>query len=141
MTEEKAINIRLIQKTYEIICSVSSKENLMLFQMASTGFKYNSSLLERLGISRKQYYKGLRALKDAGLIRKFESKYFHTTLGRLIYHELLKIEKYTRYLNEMKIIDVLKDSGEFNHNEMSDFIKKMSDKTQDLSLSDIAIEI
>ena len=121
----------LVQKTHEIILSLSSRENLELFQMASRGVRYNFFLLERSGISRKQYYKGLKTLKDAGLIRKLEDKYTHTTLGRLVYHEILKIKKYTDYLSEMKMIDVLKDSGQFSQNEMSTFIRKMSDKEED----------
>lgn len=130
-----------VQKTREIILSLSSRENLALFQMASGGIRYNFSLLEKSGISRKQYYRGLRVLKDAGLVRKFGNKYMQTTLGRLVYHEILKIEKYTYHLNEMKMIDILKDSGQFSPNEMSTLIKKMSNGGQDSFLSHIATEI
>ncbi len=129
-----------VRKMHEIIQSVSSRENLTLFQMAQAGIRYNSALLERSRISRKQYYKALKVLRNAGLIRKFESKYFHTTLGRLVYNEILKIEKYTVYVNEMKMIDVLKDSGQFSQNEVSAFIKMVSDKEQDPSLLDIAVD-
>ena len=41
----------------------------------------------------------------------------------------------------MKMIDVLKDSGQFSQNEMSAFLKKMSNKAQDSFLSDIAVKI
>lgn len=95
--------------------------------MASVGIRYNFALLERSGISRKQYYKGLRALKNVGLARKFGNKYLQTTLGKLVYHEILKIEKYAYHLNEMKMIDILKDSGQFSQHEVSALIKKMSD--------------
>lgn len=125
---------------HKIIQSVSSRENLALFQMAQAGIRYNPTLLEGSGISRKQYYKALRVLRDAGLIRKFESQYFHTTLGKLVYHEILKIAKYTDYVNEMKMIDVLKDSGQFSRNEVSAFIKKVSDREQDPSLLDIVTD-
>lgn len=125
---------------HEIIQSVSSRENLTLFQMAQAGIRYDPALLERSGISRKQYYKALRVLRDVGLIRKFESRYFHTTLGKLVYQEILKIEKYTDYVNEMKMIDVLKDSGQFSRNDMFTFIKKVSNKEQDASLLDIATD-
>jgi hypothetical protein len=125
----------LVQKTHEIIFSLSSRENLELFQMASGGVRYNFFLLEKSGISRKQYYKGLKTLKDAGLVRKLENRYMHTTLGRLVYHEILKIKKYTDYLNEMKMIDILKDSGQFSQNEMSTFIKKVSNKEEEDSFS------
>jgi Fe2+ or Zn2+ uptake regulation protein len=125
---------------HAIIQSVSSRENLTLFQMARAGIRYNPALLERSGISRKQYYKALRVLRDAGLVRKFESRYFHTTLGKLVYQEILKIEKYADYENEMKMIDILKDSGQFSQNDMSAFIKKVSNKKQDESLLDIATD-
>jgi hypothetical protein len=142
LTDEKAApSNEFVQKTQEIIYSLASKENLALFQMASAGVRYNFFLLEKSGISRKQYYKGLKTLKDAGLIRKFNNRYLHTTLGRLVYHEILKIEKFTDHKNEMKMIDVLKDSGQFSQNEMSAFLKKMSNKAQDSFLSDIAAEI
>jgi hypothetical protein len=127
-----------IQKTQEIIFSLSSKETLALLQMASRGIRYNFFLLEKSGISRKQYYKGLKALKEAGLVRKFGNEYLQTTLGRLVYHEILNIEKYAEHLNEMKMIDILKDSGQFNQNEMSEFIKKMGGNGHDSFLSDIS---
>jgi hypothetical protein len=133
--------MEFIQKTQAIICSLASKENLALFQMASAGVRYNFFLLEKSGISRKQYYRGLRILRDAGLIRKFNDRYMHTTLGKLIYHEILKIEKFTDHQNEMKMIDILKDSGQFSQNEMTSFLKKLSDRMQDPFLSDITAEI
>jgi hypothetical protein len=129
-----------VLKIQEIIQSLSSKENLVLFQMASSGIRYNFFLLEKLGISRKQYYKGLRMLKDAGLVRKFGNKYLHTTLGELVHREILKIAKYTNHLNEMKMIDILKESGQFSHSEMSAFIQKVSDKGQDSFFSDMPAE-
>lgn len=125
-------NNEFVRKTHEIILSLSSKENLALFQMASSGIRYNFFFLEKSGISRKKYYQGLRMLKDAGLVRKFGNRYLHTTLGKLVYHEMLKIEKYTHHSNEMKMIDILKDSGQFSQNEMSAFINKVSDKERDL---------
>lgn len=122
-----------VKKTHEIILSLSSKENLTLFQMASSGVKYNFFLLEKSGISRKKYYRGLKMLRDAGLVRKFGNRYLHTTFGRLVYHEILKIEKYTDHSSEMKMIDILKDSGQFSQNEMSAFINKVSDRIDDLT--------
>jgi hypothetical protein len=64
----------------------------------------------------------------------------HTTLGKLVYREILKIEKFIDHQNEMKMIDVLKDSGQFSQNEMSAFLKKLSDRTQDSFLSDITVK-
>ncbi|MEW6603229.1 MAG: hypothetical protein AB1351_00900 [Thermoproteota archaeon] len=140
MTDGTIASDEHVRKMHEIIQSVSSRENLTLFQMAQAGIRYDPALLERSGISRKQYYKALRVLRDVGLIRKFESRYFHTTLGKLVYQEILKIEKYTDYVNEMKMIDVLKDSGQFSRNDMFTFIKKVSNKEQDASLLDIATD-
>ena len=140
--EKVAINEdESVQKTQEIIFSLSSKENLALFQMASGGIMYNFFPLEKSGISRKHCYGGLKALKDAGPVRKFGNKSLQTTLGQLVHHGILKIEKYVDHLNEVKMIDILKDSGQFSQNETSAFIKKMSNNGQDFFLSDIASEI
>jgi hypothetical protein len=81
--DEKAASSRNkpVQKMPEIIFSPSSTENLALFQMASRGVRYNFFLLEKSGISRKQYYRGLRALKEAGQFRQNEMSEFIKKMG------------------------------------------------------------
>ena len=46
-------NNEFVRKTHEIILSLSSKENLALFQMASSGIRYNFFFLEKSGIPEK----------------------------------------------------------------------------------------
>jgi DNA-binding Lrp family transcriptional regulator len=63
-------------------------------------------------LSRKRYYKALKQLRDAGLIKKFKGVYSHTSFGRIVYQRnIIELIEYRKYLKEMQMVDDIKDGN------------------------------
>ncbi|MDQ3968600.1 MAG: hypothetical protein M3275_09420 [Thermoproteota archaeon] len=78
-------------------------------------------------MSKKQYFKALHKLKILGLLEKREGIYCHTVSGSILHkqvvQQLVQVSKHQRVL---KIIDVLKKSGEYSDDEIRKFIEEIT---------------
>ena len=61
----------------EIVCTpcnlfyiLSRSDSLKMFVMAKDGLKISPSVIDKLNISPKAYYRALKQLRDAGLVEK-----------------------------------------------------------------------
>jgi len=68
---------------------LSKTDALRLFHHARKGIKNSTYAIEELDLTPKKYYARLRELVNIGLIRKNDSVYGQTALGRMIYDRLL----------------------------------------------------
>ncbi len=69
---------------------VLSKPNaLIIFRHTVDGIKSSTYAIEELDLTPKRYYARLRELVDIGLVRKLDSGYGQTALGKLIYDRFL----------------------------------------------------
>jgi hypothetical protein len=85
-----------------------------------------------LGFSKRQYHRGVASLKRLGLIEKTKntSKYFHTTFGKEIYQNISSMKEYTKQAKELKIVDVLKQSGQFAETDILRLMEKILPTSQ-----------
>ena len=99
---------------------LSHKETLEMFAMAKDGLKISPSIIVKLDISPKAYYRALKQLKNAGLVEKRKDKagiimYFHTTFGSIVYQRnIVEMKQYTENLQKMQMIDTLKSAEKFS---------------------------
>ena len=89
-----------------ILKALSDDKSLVLFNMVAFTLALNTAVvMNRLGLTRKQYYSRMNLLINAGLVMKKSSKYFLTSFGKVVYesHMLIghAIENYWR----LKAID------------------------------------
>jgi predicted transcriptional regulator len=85
------------------------------------------SLLEKLQMSSRQYYNALHRLKTVGLLEKRDGIYHHTTLGSVLYKQVLQqIGQLSKYQKELKMIDHLKKIGQFSDEEIKKFVTKVT---------------
>lgn len=85
------------------------------------------SLLEKLQMSSRQYYNALHRLKTIGLLEKRDGKYHHTTLGSVLYKQVLQqIGQLSKYQKELKMIDHLRKIGQFSDEEIRKFVAKVT---------------
>ena len=85
------------------------------------------SLLEKLQMSSRQYYNALHRLKTIGLLEKRDGKYHHTTLGSVLYRQVLQqIGQLSKYQKELKMIDHLRKIGQFSDEEIRKFVAKVT---------------
>jgi len=68
---------------------LSKPDALRLFTHTVDGIKNSTYAIEELDITPKKYYARLRELVDIGLVRKLNSGYRQTALGRMIYNRFL----------------------------------------------------
>jgi hypothetical protein len=111
----------------QILSVLASPDVFILFLFADRGFVLSFSLLEKLQMSNKQYYKALHKLKLLGLLEKREGLYHHSVSGSLLYNQVFQqIAQLSKLQREFKIIDTLKKTGEFSDDEIKKFIEQIA---------------
>ena len=102
-----------------IFSILSHNETLEMFAMAKDGLKISPSIIDKLDISPKAYYRALKQLKDAGLVEKKKDevgmiRYFHTTFGSIVYQRnIVEMTQHMHSLEKMQMIDTLKSAEKY----------------------------
>jgi predicted transcriptional regulator len=99
---EASTNQELSSSSWNLFSILSHNETLKMFVMAKDGLKISPSIIHKLDISPKAYYRALKQLKDVGLVEKRKDNagmimYFHTTFGSIIYQRnIVEMDQYCR---------------------------------------------
>jgi sugar-specific transcriptional regulator TrmB len=108
----------IVSTSKNLFSILSRDDNLKMFEIAKNGLKISLSILDKLEISPKRYYKALKQLKDAGLIEKKDKKggiYFHTIFGSIVYQRnIIEMAQYTGHLERIQMIDTLRQTEKFS---------------------------
>src|ERR671919_44115 len=67
-----AMSTDAIDFSLKLFSIISKTDNLKFFLAAKDGVRINIATLTHMKLSRKRYYKALKQLRDAGLIKKFK---------------------------------------------------------------------
>ena len=111
----------------QILSIVASPDVFRLFSYADRGFVLSVSLLEKLQMSNKQFYKALHKLKLLGLLEKRDGVYHHSISGSILYKQVVQqIAQLSKHEREFKIINVLKSSGQFSDDEIRKFVEQIT---------------
>ncbi len=117
----------------EVFNILSKPDAMTIFLLAKKGLEAETDASHKIGLTRKQYYTRLKQLVDLALIERIEGKYYHTTIGSLIYDKhVVELSNTLAYKKELKIIDVLKRSSEFSTNEITKFLEKVAGERRGL---------
>jgi predicted transcriptional regulator len=115
-----ATNQELVSGPWSLYSALSHKETFEIFAMAKGGLKISPSIIDKLGISPKAYYRALKQLKEAGLVERKKDKdevikYFHTAFGSIVYQRnIVEMTQYMQNLREMQMIDTLRRAEKFS---------------------------
>jgi hypothetical protein len=111
----------------QILSILASPDVFRLFSYADRGFVLSISLLDKLQMSNKQYYKALHKLKLLGLLEKRDGVYHHSISGSILYKQVVQqIAQLSKHEREFKIINVLKSSGQFSDDEIRKFVEQIT---------------
>jgi len=111
----------------QILSILASPDVFRLFSYADRGFVLSVSLLEKIQMSTKQYYKALHKLKLLGLLEKKDGVYHHSISGSILYKQVVQqIAQLSKHEREFKIINVLKSSGQFSDDEIKKFVEQIT---------------
>jgi hypothetical protein len=113
-----AIKMVSVSGTLSAICNDKS---LVLFNTIALAGGDSSILINRLNLTRKQYYSRMSDLINAGLILRKNGKYFLTSFGKVVYEAQELIGKAIQHLSKLKAIDSI-ESAEFPASELSKLI-------------------
>jgi predicted transcriptional regulator len=116
-----------VKNSRELLSVLSRRDNLTIFMSAADekGLNADLSTHQHLGIPKKTYYTRLRQLITAGLVRKSEGTYIHTTLGSVVYQKHSELMHQMRNIKNFRMIDALKSSKEFTDEDIKDFVGKL----------------
>ena len=95
-------------KTSIVLNAVSDDASLELFKLVALTNGTSKVLRSRMDITRKQYYSRLCNLVQCGLIKRKDSKYFLTALGRVMYDAQITIENAISDYWKLKAIDSIR---------------------------------
>jgi sugar-specific transcriptional regulator TrmB len=111
----------------QILAVLASDDVFKLFVYAERGFVLSFFLLEKLGMSKKQYYNALHKLKILGLLEKTDGFYHHTVSGSILHKQVVQqLVQVSKHQRELKIIDVLKKTGQYSDDEIKKFIEQIT---------------
>ena len=105
-----------------ILQALAVDKSLVLFNTIALASTDTEILMNKLAFSRKQYYSKMSALLRAGLIKKRNKKYFHTSLGKIVYHAQLIIGKALRSYWKLAAIDSFGMSSPNPHLPVEEYI-------------------
>jgi hypothetical protein len=91
----------------DILSCIYHPKILLLFKAVALSDNGCSSiiLITNLGLTRRQYYPSMEKLMRVGLVRRISGKHSLTSLGRVIFSCMLKIEMSIKYYWKLKAID------------------------------------
>lgn len=114
----------------DIFDALSNEYSLNMFKQASTGLKSKSEDIEKMGLTKKQFYSRLKKLVKLGLLTRVKGSYIHTALGRFVNSIQIKPleEALANYWN-LLAIDELKKSKVIPEQEQERIIKSITENS------------
>jgi predicted transcriptional regulator len=89
-----------------IISTISDSKALLLFKaIAASDNDCSKILITKLNLTRKQFYSRIEELMNADLVKRIRGRYILTSLGKIIFSMILKMETATEYYWKLKAID------------------------------------
>jgi hypothetical protein len=111
-----------------ILKRIADEKALDLFNSIATS-DGKPFLLKKSSLTSKQYYSRISGLMDAGLIKRHNSRYSLTTLGKVVYDSQMIIGKALSYYSRLKAIESIEMSygGAFPKEELVKLINALID--------------
>jgi predicted transcriptional regulator len=89
-----------------IISTISDSKALLLFKaIAASDNDCSKILITKLNLTRKQFYSRIEELMNADLVKRIRGRYILTSLGKIIFSMILKMETAIEYYWKLKAID------------------------------------
>ena len=107
----------IVQSVVKIFESLSDEASIDLFTMVATRDFNGVELLNKVSLTRKQYYLRLSRMIKVGLIRRRSGKLVVTTFGKIVFESKKIIEASVSSQWKLKVLDSIDISDEFPKEE------------------------
>lgn len=107
----------------EILRILSDRVSLKIISSVANGVMNTSEFSNMKDLSSKKYYSRTAQMIKKSMIRRDKGRIILTSLGKISYHSLLKIDYAIKNYWKLKAIDSMQDSSEMRRDERTRIIK------------------
>ena len=113
----------------DVLRSISDDKSLSIFQLISDVDSNGEIRIEKLGLSRKQYYSRMAAMMATGLIKRQSGIYYLTPFGKVIYCCIMIVKSALENYYNLKAVEYTEGSG-FSNEDFSKLVDTLIDNRQ-----------
>jgi hypothetical protein len=106
------------------LTAISDDKSLLLFNTIALSSGNTDILMNKLTLTRRQYYSRMAALVNAGLITRRNGKYLPPSFGKVVYEAQILIGKAKQNIWKLKAIDSIESS---NHEMRAEDLNRIID--------------
>jgi hypothetical protein len=130
MTRRETVVTRL-----QVLEAISGNVSTNMFRMMAN---LSDSIINKLGIIRKQYYDRMRRLYTAGSVTRKGREYTITSFGRLIYRVYMDLVKASDHLLKLKAVERIKANNNISREQ---YLKLVNELIHDTQLRNMVINL
>jgi predicted transcriptional regulator len=114
----------------QVLEAIADSISANILRMIANNSETCESLIDKLGVSRKQYYDRMGKLYRAGLIIRRGREYTITSFGRLIYRTHMDLAKASDSLLKLKAIDMIKTNKNISPDDYRKLVDSVIEDTE-----------
>ena len=114
----------------QVLEAISDQISIDIVTAISNNVTNSDSIMQLLGLSRKQYYSRCSRLSNIGLVSKQNGEMILTSFGRIVYNAQLKIAMAFSHSSTLRIIDAIISHSGLSVDQQKIIIEKLLDDSQ-----------
>lgn len=114
----------------QVLEAISDHISIKLLDEIAKNTTTSDSHIQKLNISRKQYYDRSSRLLKTDLIKLVDGRFTLTAFGKLVYHAELKISRAFHCASELRMIDAIKLHSGLSDAEQKNLIDRIIEDSE-----------
>ena len=114
----------------QVLEAISDHISIKLLDEIAKNTTTSDSHMQKLNISRKQYYDRSSRLLKTDLIKLVDGRFTLTAFGKLVYHAELKISRAFHCASELRMIDAIKSHSGLSDAEQKNLIDRIIEDSE-----------
>jgi hypothetical protein len=114
----------------QVLEAISDHISIKLLDEIAKNTTTSDSHMQKLNISRKQYYDRSSRLLKTDLVKLVDGKFTLTAFGKLVYHAELKISRAFHCASELRMIDAIKSHSGLSDAEQKNLIDRIIEDSE-----------
>ncbi|HEU4824823.1 MAG TPA: hypothetical protein VFS97_15480 [Nitrososphaeraceae archaeon] len=113
----------------DVLRSISDDKSLLIFQSIGHVNSNGEISLKKLGLTAKQYYSRMSAMRATGLVKRQRGIYYLTPFGKVIYCCIMIAKSALKNFYNLKAVEYTEDSG-FSKEDLGKLMDALIDNQQ-----------
>jgi hypothetical protein len=120
-----------------VLQAISDSKSLEIFREVANGTVESDVLKQKEGMTKKQFYSRMQALRKVGLVKRRKARFSLTNFGIIVYHAESVIEAGVGNCWKLRAIDSIQNSEQIGQHERMKLIKTI---LNDNTIEDIIVK-